>query len=102
MALEISQLDIKAARNEAIIFDLVDILRDSIENGFSVGFLLTDTNYSLKTFWENEIAKLSLGNRILIASRDESLVGVVIITPELRSNGSHRGELRKLMVKSSA
>ncbi len=102
MALEISQLDKNAARNEALIFDLVDILRDSIDNGFSVGFLLTDSNDSLKTFWENEIAKLSLGNRILIASRDESLVGVVIITPELRSNGSHRGELRKLMVKSSA
>jgi len=56
MALEISQLDKNAARNEALIFDLVDILRDSIDNGFSVGFLLTDTNDSLKTFCVNESA----------------------------------------------
>ena len=101
MTLEISQLNADAARNEALIFSLVGILRDSIDNGFSVGFLHKDTNESLKTFWENEIAKISAGNRILIATRDQSPVGVVIITPELRSNGSHRGELRKLMVKSS-
>lgn len=98
MAIRIGKLATDQREAEAVLSNLVSVLRDSIKNNFSIGFLASDSDASLRDFWENEIQR---PNNVLICAWDENeIVGTVIITRESRTNGLHRGEFRKLLVHS--
>jgi GNAT superfamily N-acetyltransferase len=99
MAIRFGNISSDERETEAVLRDLVAVLRDSIANNYSVGFLTTDSEASLREFWISELERPS--SIVLCAWLYSEIIGTVIITRETRSNGRHRGELRKLMVLST-
>lgn len=97
----VEELQPNSLDDSNLISDLVRILRDSINGNFSVGFLTDEDDGALETFWRAELRAISHGNIVLIAKTNDEITGVVIVTPESRSNGKHRAEFRKLMVHSN-
>lgn len=94
-------IDSALALSEADIQALVKLLRDSIDGGNSIGFLQSSSDGDLLEFWQSEISKLN-GDSFIVVARVEGLIaGCIIITREMRANGRHRGEFRKLMVHSA-
>jgi len=81
---------------------LVDLLKDSVANNYSVGFMQDSTEADFEKFWLEEIATCDSENGLFLAIAGDQVLGSVIITRELRANGRHRAELRKLLVHSKA
>ncbi|MBM4101026.1 MAG: GNAT family N-acetyltransferase [Phycisphaerae bacterium] len=80
---------------------LVRLLRDSINGGFSIGFLQSNSDADLLEFWRSESSNLTGGSFLVVARVDGVVAGCTIITRESRSNARHRAEFRKLMVHSA-
>lgn len=98
MAIRVGNIATDKRQTGEILRDLVVVLRDSISNNYSIGFLATDSDESLREFWISELQRSN--NSLFCAWNESELIGTVIITRETRTNGRHRGELRKLMVHS--
>lgn len=81
---------------------LIDLLKDSVTNNYSVGFMQDSTEADYEKFWLHEIATCDSKNGIFLAIKGEKVLGSVIITREQRANGGHRAELRKLLVHSDS
>jgi GNAT superfamily N-acetyltransferase len=81
---------------------LVNLLKDAVANNFSVGFMHDSTEADFERFWSDEIAMCDSENGIFLALLGEEVLGSVIVTRELRANGRHRAEFRKLLVHSKA
>lgn len=82
--------------------DLVELLRDSVAGGASVGFLppLSDTDAG--DYWASVEGDLRAGSRrVCVAIADAKVVGVVQLALHGKANGKHRGEIEKLMVHSA-
>ncbi|HEY1015473.1 MAG TPA: GNAT family N-acetyltransferase [Herpetosiphonaceae bacterium] len=89
-----------AARN---IDGLVELLRDSVDGGASVGFLPPLAAGEARRYWEDVIRELSAGERILLAARDATgLAGAAQLALPAKPNASHRAEVQKLLVHSRA
>lgn len=93
-----SRADITSAMKDS----LVQLLKDAVDNNFSVGFMRDSTEADFDKFWSDEIALCESENRLFLAVSENQVQGCVIVTREQRANGRHRGELRKLMVHSKA
>lgn len=81
---------------------LVNLLKDSVLNNYSVGFMHDSTDADFEKFWLEELATCNSENGIFVAFDDDQILGSVIVTRELRANGRHRAEFRKLLVHSKA
>ena len=81
---------------------LINLLKDAVANNYSVGFMHDSTEADFEKFWLDEIAKCDSQNAIFLALAGDQVLGSVIVTRELRANGRHRAELRKLLVHSKA
>ncbi len=81
---------------------LIDLLRDSVEGGASVGFLAPLQRETAAAFWQSMFAKLSTPLRvILVATTDNGEVaGSVQLSISPKENGRHRAEVQKLLVHS--
>jgi len=84
LAVSIDTLDAKAA--EAAIPALAEILRDSVANGASVGFMNWNMAADYERFWRDVAAGVASGQIILLAAR----------------NQPHRAEIAKVLVHSRA
>jgi ribosomal protein S18 acetylase RimI-like enzyme len=80
------------------------LLRDAIESGASVGFMLPVLETHLEAFWSQQFADVTGGKRIIIVTRDElgRIVGSVQLELAGRANSLHRCELQKLLVHRTA
>lgn len=96
----IETIDAPGALSDEDIRSLTSLLRDSIDGGYSIGFLHSSSDDELRDFWQNESSKLRGESFLLLARVDGEVAGCVIITREARANGRHRAEFRKLMVHS--
>jgi acetyltransferase len=96
----VERLDHAAAR--AAMPALVDILRDSVDRGASVGFLPPLGEVEATEYWRDVVTAVGEGSRVLLAARQR---GVFVGTAQLdlcaRANGRHRAEVTKVMVLSS-
>ena len=81
---------------------LVNLLKDSVTNNYSVGFMQDSTEADFEKFWLDEIEMCDSENGIFLAFTGDQVLGSVIVTRELRANGRHRAEFRKLLVHSKA
>jgi GNAT superfamily N-acetyltransferase len=81
---------------------LVNLLKDAVDNNYSVGFMHDSTEADFEKFWSGEIEMCDSENIIFLAHSGEEVLGTVIVTRELRANGRHRAEFRKLLVHSKA
>ncbi|MBI1280763.1 MAG: GNAT family N-acetyltransferase [Anaerolineaceae bacterium] len=78
---------------------LIDLLRDAVDSGASIGFmppLLAGTAWE---YWEKVIQDVEAGSRLLLAAEvNGEIAASVQLALEMRPNGIHRGEVQKLMV----
>jgi ribosomal protein S18 acetylase RimI-like enzyme len=97
----IEQLDGDGTR--AAVPALVEILRDSVANGASVGFMDWNTSADFEGFWRGVAAEVAAGRILLFAARDGSgIVGTAQLHPIGKPNQPHRAEVAKVLVHSQA
>lgn len=83
--------------------ELILLLQDAVDGGASVGFLAPLNAAEAHAYWQSVAADVAAGHRLLFAALDDgALVGSVQLYLESRPNGSHRGEVNKLLVLGRA
>lgn len=79
------------------------LLQDAVESGASIGFLPPLDPFTAVTYWHEFTEDLDEGKAVLLAVYDgDALLGSVQLGLELRKNGLHRAEVKKLMVHTTA
>lgn len=83
--------------------ELYHLLRDSVEGGASVGYVLPLPEEEVIHFWEDMLAELAQGQRIILVARQEGrIVGCVHLAFAQKPNATHRAEVQKLLVLQAA
>lgn len=85
--------------------ELVEALREAVEDGASVGFLPPLGVDEARRYWEGVIGALREGSRVLLVARsanDGVLLGTVQLDLAMRANGRHRAEVSRLLVRRAA
>ncbi|MDN3617489.1 GNAT family N-acetyltransferase [Vibrio gallaecicus] len=97
-------MEIKEIKTTSGLVEQLNLLLvDCIESGASVGFLTPVDELEVESYWSSVGAELELGERkLFIASEGENLIGAVQLSLCSKPNGSHRGEVEKLMVHTAA
>ena len=79
------------------------LVRDAVERGASIGFVLPLADDVLDAYVGRVIAEVERGDRTVVLARDAgAVVGMVQLAPAGWPNGAHRAEVQKLVVHSSA
>jgi GNAT superfamily N-acetyltransferase len=82
--------------------DLSGLLRDAVEGGASVGFMLPVREAEMTGFWAEVFTEVGIGRRLVLAARDAGrIVGTVQLALATRPNSRHRADLQKLLVLRS-
>ena len=82
---------------------LRDLIRDSVEDGASIGFVLPLDDEVIDAYLERVAAEVGRGERIVLLARvGAGVVGMVHLALVGWPNGQHRAEVQKLMVHTSA
>lgn len=97
----VERLDAAAA--EAGIAALGAILRDCVEDGASVNFVLPFSQAEAEAFWRRQLPAIASGEAILFAARHEGLLaGTVMLGLDTPPNQRHRADIKKLLVHRRA
>ncbi|MFT5879865.1 MAG: acetyltransferase [Moritella sp.] len=84
---------------DGIETELNDLLTECVESGASVGFLTPFGEHDAREYWQMVARDLEDKSRkLFIAKTDAGIVGAVQLSVTHKPNGSHRGEVEKLMV----
>ncbi len=79
------------------------LVRDAVESGASIGFVLPLGGHALAAYTEQVAAEVDDGSRIVVLAFDgDGVVGMVHLGLVKWPNGRHRAELQKLIVHTSA
>jgi len=98
---EIQELD--AVQAQSVLPDLVELLRDAVDGGASVSFWPPLSEDEARGYWLKVLDELRAGTRcMLIARKDDAVVGTVQLKLATVPNGRHRAEVEKLLVLRSA
>ena len=82
--------------------DLVELLRDAVDSGASVGFLPPLSEEAAAAYWRSILADVDAGHRFLLGAMDEArLVGSVQLELARKPNALHRAEVQRLLVSRS-
>lgn len=88
---------------QAAIPELAEILRDSVANGASVGFMDWNTQADFEGFWRGIAVEVGAGRILLFVARDDSgIVGTAQLHLVGKPNQPHRAEIAKVLVHSRA
>jgi len=91
------------ASSEDVREALSSLLTDSVESGASVGFVTPFSHADAMTYWGSVEADMNAGIRkLILACEGEEILGCVQLSMTDKRNGLHRGEVEKLMVRTSA
>jgi ribosomal protein S18 acetylase RimI-like enzyme len=91
-----------SAPTSADLVDLSALLRDVVEGGASIGFMLPLAESEITAFWAGIFAEIASGKRVLLAARDAGrIVGSAQLALAPLPNSHHRCELQKLLVRRS-
>lgn len=75
------------------------LLRDAVEGGASVGFVVPLPEAVVADFWAGVLTEVAAGSRVLLVARVAGrLIGGVQLELAQRPNSRHRCELQKLLV----
>jgi GNAT superfamily N-acetyltransferase len=92
-----------AEQAQAVLDDLVDILRDSVESSASIGFLPPLADQVARDYWAETIAGVAAGTQVLLIARQGgAAVGTVQLALATKPNAPHRAEVQKLLVHTRA
>ncbi len=79
------------------------LLEDSVNNGASVGFIAPLNAVENIEYWQSVTDGLIAGTqKCFVAICGDEVLGSVQLSLCHKANGSHRGEIEKLLVKTSA
>jgi ribosomal protein S18 acetylase RimI-like enzyme len=84
---------------EAVVPELVELFREAVDGGASLGFLPPLSAEEARTYWLSLRPELERGGRVLIAAFAENRLagsGQLMLPPW--PNGRHRVEIQKLFV----
>lgn len=88
---------------ERALPELSEVLVDAVAGGASVNFLAAFSHADAVAFWRGQIEGVRAGGKILIvARRDERVVGTVVVSFAPQPNQPHRADIGKMLVHSSA
>jgi acetyltransferase len=91
-----------SARARQKLDDLVELLRDAVDSGASVGFLPPLSREAALAYWLAIFADIEQGHRLLLgALNGERLVGSVQLELAAKPNALHRAEVQRLLVHSA-
>ncbi len=83
--------------------ELCGLIRDAVEAGASIGFVLPLADAVLDDYVGHVIADVERGERIVVLARSgNGVVGMVQLGLVPWPNGSHRADVQKLIVHTSA
>lgn len=84
--------------------DLRALLIDAVEHGASVGYLRSEVETEVDDYWRGVAADLAARRRVLLAARGPGgrIIGTAQLALESRSNGRHRAEVQKMIVRHMA
>jgi acetyltransferase len=83
--------------------ELCALIRDTLEHGASIGFVLPLANDVLADYLDGVAREVEAGKRLVVVARDGGhVVGTVHLALVGWPNGRHRAEVQKLMVHSAA
>jgi acetyltransferase len=78
---------------------LIDLLRDAVEGGAPLGFLLPLGRAEAESYWGIVVDAMHAERHLLLAAlAGQRVIGSVQLDLETRANRSHRAEVMKLMV----
>lgn len=92
---------VKLSAEEAYHYmaDLMELLRDAVDTGASVGFLPPLSALDSENFWHDIIKDIQAGTRIMLAALvDGRVAGAVQLGLAQKPNSVHRAEVQKLLV----
>jgi len=82
--------------------DLVELLRDSVDTGASVGFLPPLQRAEARAYWEDVVAAVGAGSHSLaLATVDGRAAGTAQLVEAGKANARHRAEVSKVLVHSA-
>lgn len=88
-----------ADQARVLLPELVALLKDSVDDGASVGFLRPLSTDIAEQYWHEVTRDVAEQSRILlVARRDGIVVGSVQLGLCTKPNGVHRAEVQKLLV----
>jgi GNAT superfamily N-acetyltransferase len=95
----LSAADVHARESE-----LASLLRDAVEHGASIGFMLPLDEEEVRDYWRGVAAQITAGNKVVLAAWDAEgrLRGSAQLGLETRANGRHRAEVQKVMAHHTA
>lgn len=81
---------------------LSELLIEAVANGGSVSFMHPLSREAADKFWENALAAVARGERIVLGAFDgDLLVGTLTLVLDLSQNQPHRAELVKMITRIS-
>lgn len=93
---------LSAEEARPLVRRLVELLRDSVHGGSSVGFLPPVAFETAESYWLEVLDEVTGGRRVLLVSREGGEVtGTVQLALVAKQNGLHRAEVQKLLVHTS-
>src|SRR5262245_34659087 len=79
------------------------LLRDAVEGGASVGFVLPLADEVVSAYWSGIAADVARGTRVLLVARQgDTVVGTAQLDLVQRPNSLHRAEVQRVLVHRSA
>jgi ribosomal protein S18 acetylase RimI-like enzyme len=98
---EIERLGGREAR--ALRAGFVELLRDAVAGGASIGFLDPLSDDAAAAYWDRVFDEVDAGDRLLFATRDGAeVLGSVQLAIPAKPNARHRVAVEKLLVHSTA
>jgi acetyltransferase len=81
---------------------LIELLRDSVEGGASVGFVAPLKRELVEAFWRDMLHEAQSPSRVMLVAttEDGDMAGSVQLSLGQKENGRHRAEVQKLLVHS--
>lgn len=92
-----------AVRDPALQNQLRMLLRDAVESGASVGYVLPLADEVIDQYWRGVFDALEQGSLILLMAEHEGqAVGTAQLSLCMKPNGIHRAEVQKVLVHTAA
>ncbi|CAM4042423.1 GNAT family N-acetyltransferase [Roseateles saccharophilus] len=84
--------------------ELAEVLRDCVEGGASVGFMLPLPAGRCEAFWRSVAAAVAAGDRHLFVAEDEAgrICGTLSLVVDMPDNQPHRADVSKMLVHRRA
>ena len=99
----IRQLTPAAVHDPALQNQLRMLLRDAVESGASVGYVLPVAEEVIDQYWRGAFDAVEQGSLILLVAEHEGqVVGTVQLSLCMKPNGLHRAEVQKVLVHTAA